>query len=564
MADVRVGDERVEVPGSHRPVPTNALVVGSPDPGAMIDVTVTLRAPSLPTADDSGAPGITADRFAAEYAADQSDAETVTTALQQFGLRVTNVSLPTASIGVRGTVAQMDAAFGVQLRQYQSAGQGEFRGRAGDIRVPAALEGIVTGVFGLDERQVARRRTTTSATRPAPASASATTHRAAVTPADLESRYGFPAGDAAGQRVVIVEFGGAYFENDLHAFCAKYQRAVPVVTPVSVGGPVWTVAEIEQQPHDKQAEIVDISVEVMMDVEIIASLCPAAQISVYFAEFTQKGWIDVINAVIGAAPDLPVAVSISWGLAEDSSDWSHSALRQIERRLHAAALLGVTICVSTGDDGAGDQIFDGQAHVNFPASSPHVLAVGGTQLDAPDGAEVMWWESPGDRAHHGGSTGGGVSGFFPRPAWQRVHVAPLGGGGFDGRVLPDVAALAGEPFYDLIFLGHDSPNGGTSAAAPLWAALLARVAPALPATHRRRFLTTLLYRAHDGQAGGAVVCNDVAGGPDGVEDNRSTGRSPGYPVGAGYDAVTGWGTPNGANLVDYLSAVSPSSRSHAG
>ena len=311
----------------------------------------------------------------------------------------------------RGTVAQLEAAFGVTLGVYENDDQGQFRGREGSISIPASLDGIVTGVFGLDDRRVARRKTAaTEATAPA------------LTPADFESRYAFPPGNGAGQAIAIAEFGGAYFASDVQAFCAKYGRAVPSVTPISVGYPLFTVQQIQQMPQSQQQVVVDESVEVMMDIEIVAALCPAAAISVYFAPFNEKGWIDLLNAVQAAQPSSPAVLSISWGLAEDSSQWSGSAVQQINARLQAAAMIGLTVCVASGDDGAGDQEPGGRAHVNFPATSPFVLSVGGTKLTGTPPAEVVWWDAPGDRSvQGGGSSGGGVSTYFPaRPGRPSV------------------------------------------------------------------------------------------------------------------------------------------------
>lgn len=533
-----MADERIELPGSYRPVAAGARRTGTANPSDHLDVTVTLRGPAMP-ADAVTGPPIDPDAYASAYGADAGDAAQVSSELQKFGLDVHSVSLAGRSLQVRGSVAQFEAAFGAQLGVYENADQGEFRGREGHLSLPASLNGLVTGVFGLDERRVARRSTTA-------ASAPAT---AALTPADFENRYQFPPGDAAGQSIAVAEFGGAYFSGDVQAFCQKYGRAVPTVTPVSVGYPLLTVQQIEHLPQAKQQEVLDESVEVMMDVEIIAALCPAASISVYFAPFTQKGWIDLLNAVQTAQPSVPVALSISWGLAEDSQSWSRSAVQEIDQRLQAAAMLGITVCVASGDDGAGDQVNDGRAHVNFPATSPNVLAVGGTKLSGSPAQEVVWWDTPGDRSvQGGGSTGGGVSTVFARPSWQAVSVTSINSGSIDGRVVPDVAALAGEPFYDLIFLGQDSPNGGTSAATPLWAALLARIAGAATGPGRPRFLTPLLYAsASGGLPAGAVGCQDITSG-----DNRSPGISAGYEASPGYDAVSGWGTPIGTKLAELL------------
>ena len=135
-------------------------------------------------------------------------------------------------------------------------------------------------------------------------------------------------------------------------------------------------------------------------------------------------------------------------------------------------------CASrAGDDGSADEETDGRAHIDFPASSPHALAVGGTMLSGA--TDVVWWESPGERTGSGGgATGGGVSVVFPRPSWQDVQITSINAGSIDGRVIPDIAALAGPPLYDLIFAGQDQPNGGTSASTPLWAALIALMAGA--------------------------------------------------------------------------------------
>lgn len=528
--------ERRELPGSFRPVAVGARRTGTANPADQLDVTVTLRGPELP-ADAVTGPPMNPDAYASAYGADADDAARVSSELQRFGLDVHAVSLAGRSMQVRGSIAQFEAAFGAQLGVYENADQGEFRGREGRLSLPESLNGLVTGVFGLDERRVARRSTT--------AASAATT---AMTPADFESRYQFPPGDATGQTIAIAEFGGAYFPDDVQAFCQKCDRAAPAVTPVSVGYPLLTVRQIEHLPHAQQQAVLEESVEVMMDIEIVAALCPGSSVSVYFAPFTQKGWIDLLDAVqIATTP--PVALSISWGLAEDSPNWSSAAVKEINQRLQAAAMLGITVCVAAGDDGAGDQVGDGKAHVNFPATSPNVLSVGGTKLAGSPVDEVVWWDTPGDRSvQGGGSTGGGVSTIFPRPTWQAAYVPSLNFGSIDGRIVPDVAALAGEPFYDLIFLGQDSPNGGTSAATPLWAALLARIAATASGDGKPRFLTPQLYASTSGGLpAGAVGCQDITSG-----DNRSPGISPGYEAGVGYDAVSGWGTPIGVKLAELL------------
>jgi kumamolisin len=513
--------DQVPLPGSERPRARGARRLRDLDPDERIEITVTV-------ARDRG-----------------SDAPAqVARRLVELGLTVLEESSPTMSLRLSGSAAQMEAVFKPCLGVYSHPEQGEFRGREGQLQIPAELEGLIGGVFGLDQRRVARRRGVSGAAAPDAGAAAAT----ALSPAELVSHYNFPAGDGSGQTVAIAEFGGGYFAADLQTFCAKQNTPVPKVTTVSVSGaPVYTLAEIQQLPLQQQQQQLDDSVEVNMDIQIVAGLAPGADQIVYFASFGEQGWVDLLNQVIAHTPAAAVALSVSWGLAEDDPDWSKAALQAIDERLQDAAALGITVCVAAGDDGSADQESDGRAHVDFPASSPHALAVGGTMLSGE--TDVVWWQSPGERSGGGGATGGGVSVVFPRPSWQDVQITSINPGAIDGRVIPDVAALAGPPYYDLIFTGQDQANGGTSAATPLWASLIALLAGSAEQSWKPQFLAPLLYTAG---AGGATVgangCTDVTSG-----NNTSSTLGKGYSAGPGFDAVSGWGVPNGAALLGALS-----------
>lgn len=157
--------------------------------------------------------------------------------------------------------------------------------------------------------------------------------------------------------------------------------------------------------------------------------------------------------------------------------------------------------------------------------------------------EVVWWQSPGRRTPAGtGSTGGGVSVIFKRPSWQDIQVTSLNPGSIDGRVVPDITALAGPPFYDLVFQGAPEANGGTSASTPLWAALLTRISAAGKPSQGPTFMAPLLYQAGaEGRSRGEEVCVDI------IKGNNISNPQPGvgYAATQGYDAVSGWGAPNG-------------------
>ncbi|HET9051026.1 MAG TPA: protease pro-enzyme activation domain-containing protein, partial [Candidatus Dormibacteraeota bacterium] len=171
----------VDLEGSGRPLKAGAQRLRDVDPGARVEVTVTLRGPELPDPGLPGAEPLSRSDFASAYGASPSDAAAVSAALERFGLTIDEVSLAARSMRVSGTAAQMDAAFDAGLGVYSSADQGEFRGRHGNLGVPGDVAGIVTGVFGLDERRVARRAQ----------AAAAPPAVTALRPANLEHRYSF-------------------------------------------------------------------------------------------------------------------------------------------------------------------------------------------------------------------------------------------------------------------------------------------------------------------------------------------------------------------------------------
>ena len=229
-------------------------------------------------------------------------------------------------------------------------------------------------------------------------------------------------------------------------------------------------------------------------------------------------------------------VSISWGGPESS--WTAQSLSGFDQAFQDAGLLGVTVCVAAGDNGSSDGVTDGKAHVDFPASSPNALACGGTTLDSSKGAitkEVVW-----NDGSSGGSTGGGVSETFPLPAYQASAKVPVSvnSSKFKGRGVPDVAGDADPATgYQVYVDGKSSVFGGTSAVAPLWAALIALMNEQLGKPVG--FLNTALYTAADKKA-----LHDITSGNNGA-----------YKAGKGWDACTGWGSPNGQALLAALSGT---------
>jgi kumamolisin len=528
------------VPGSERTHLPGAVATARADAKAVIEVSLKLRRKKpLPVTTRRPAKAMARKAFAASYGASSADIAKVVKTFRGFGLTQVGEANPaTRTVRLRGAIANMERAFQVTLFDYRRVG-GDYRGRVGPVYVPVGLKTIVRGVFGLDNRRAARRgRPSSPASAPA---GSAAVPSSWYVPSELAQHYSFPAGDGAGQAIGLLELGGGYFPSDLQQFCTLANvPSPPTVTPVSVDG-----ASTSAKDGDEG--------EVMLDTEIAAGICPKASIVVYFAPNTDAGLIDVLTNAIHDQKNDPGVLSMSWGGPEES--YTKQALNEIGEVLKDAAALGVTVCFASGDDGSSDGVTDGHAHVNFPASSPFALAVGGTTIpvkgsSAPD---IVWREGTGlnDGGANDGSTGGGVSAIFPRPAWQsQITATSVNPSALAGRCLPDISANADwtKSPYLLFVDGAKQPNGGTSAATPLVASLLTLINAQRPAGKRVGYVTPVLYgpASQGGGAIGSAGCTDVVSG------NNDTAAVGGYSAGRGYDAASGWGTPLGAKLAQLL------------
>jgi kumamolisin len=211
----------------------------------------------------------------------------------------------------------------------------------------------------------------------------------------------------------------------------------------------------------------------MLDIEVAGAIAPAAQIAVYFAPNTDQGFLDTVTTAIHDATNKPSVISISWGGPESS--WTQQSMTAFDQAFQDAATMGITVCVAAGDNGSSDGASGD--NVDFPASSPYALACGGTSVQASNNSitsETVWNDGA-----QGGSTGGGISSFFALPPYQEGLSAALTAGGartLANRGVPDVAGDADENTgYDVRVDGSDTVIGGTSAVAPLWSGLIARI-----------------------------------------------------------------------------------------
>jgi kumamolisin len=530
----------VVLPGSERTARPGSRVVGSPDPNEQINITVLLR-PSKPIQDLASAKELTAilphqrnymnrEEFAAVYGADPGDLAKIEAFAQRHSLTVVEVSQARRTVVLSGSIGTLSAAFGVDLANYEHAGGG-FRGRTGPIYIPEDLAGVVQGVFGFDNRPQARphfrrrKRVLFSAAQ------------SGFTPPQVAQLYNFPAGvDGTGECIGILEFGGGFNTNDLNNYFQQLGLSTPTVTAVSVDG-------VGNQPDPGQDSP---DTEVALDIEMAGSVAPGASIAVYFSNFTEQGWVDAITTAVHDNVNNPSVLSISWGFAEGQAIWSSQAIQAVNEAFQAAAAMGVTVCCAAGDDGSRDQIDDGLAHCDFPCTSAFVLACGGTTLQTSGNSivnETVWNDGP-----NGGATGGGISDSIDLPTWQaNANVPPsVNPGGRIGRGVPDVAGNADpDTGYTILADGQQGTVGGTSAVAPLWAGLIALINQQLGTPVG--FLNPLLYA----QAVGADPLNDITSG-----SNDITGQIGGYFAGPGWDACTGFGSPDGTALASALAGAS--------
>lgn len=429
--------------------------------------------------------------WAAAFGASPADIEAVVRWVRRARLTLAAVEAPRRAVHVSGSAARLSRLFGVTTA----------RPRA--IRLPRALATVVTCVTGFHLEPLASH--TRTASTPAP--------RAGLTPQRIARHYSFPKGaDGRGQTIAVIALGGGCRASDVTAYFDAMRLPRPRVSIIALGG-------AKNDPRNPSGEVTG-------DVQLAGGLAPGARIAVYLAPNTEHGFVEAVSRAVHDRRRSPSVISISWGRNE--MHWVRRTLRHFDDVLAEAAALGISVCCSSGDSGVLADPLDWRPHVCFPASSEFAIACGGTSIAA--GTERPWKNSR-------GASGSGTSALIARPAWQ-IGVVPRGGEG-SGRAIPDVAANADpRSGYRVCFRGAWVTGAGTSASAPLWAALIARL-------NQRRgtsagLLSPFLYTNHRAlAAGGALV-------PVGARGTRAPAR---------WHAHTGLGVPNGTRLLTSLTRV---------
>ena len=452
------------------------------------------------------------EEFATQYGPDPGSVDLIHQFAREFGLTVEPVAADgRATVHLSGSMDKMQRAFGVTLQPHTAGGA--TRLREGAIYLPEDLSGHVLAVLGLDDRPQAKAHFRVA--KPHATNVS-------YTPVQVAELYGFPSGTkASGQTLGLIELGGGYREADLTAYFATLNLPAPTVTAVSVDSGKNT-------PGDANGA----DGEVMLDIEVCAAVASGAKVVVYFAPNTDQGFHDAIVAAVHDTANSPGVISISWGGPESS--WTAQAMTAMDSACQAAAALGVTICVACGDNGSSDGVSGTANHVDFPASSPHVLACGGTKLSGSGStiqSETVWNE----QASGEGATGGGVSDVFALPSWQANSGVPKPTVSGGGRGVPDVSGDADPSTgYVIRVDGETTVIGGTSAVAPLWAGLVA------------------LANAANGSKAGFVNPTLYASGAASAFRDITQGNNGSFSANSGWDACSGLGSPVGSKVIAAL------------
>jgi kumamolisin len=522
-------ETRQRLAGSEREPVLGARRLGACDPTEEIWVVVCLRRQAKReldahvkwTACGGASEPLSREAFAERFGAATGDIAQIEAFARRKQLSIERVDAPACTVVLSGSIEHFQQAFGVDLSLYEHPELGRFRGRAGALYLPDELDGIVTAVLGLDDRAQARTHFRLHAQDDTPTLAHDLA--AAFTPVQIASLYNFPDGDGSGQCIGIIELGGGYHPSDLRA----YFHALGVPQPNVVSVPV------EGSRNTPSGNAGGADSEVTLDLEIAGAIAPKATIAAFFAPNSDAGFIDAFTQALHDTAYRPSVISISWGAPE--STWTDQAIAAFNDALQCAVALGVTVCVAAGDSGSSDGMADGADHVNFPASSPYVLACGGTRIAASAASsksssilrEVVWNDGAA-----GGATGGGLSARFAAPPWQEgLRVTRVDGSStrLANRGVPDVAADASpDSGYQVLVDGRVMTAGGTSAVAPLMAGLIARINA--KAGKPAGFVNAALYKS-------SGAFNDVTQGKNGS-----------YAATRGWDACTGLGSPNGARI----------------
>jgi kumamolisin len=473
--------------------------------------------------------------FATTHGSDPKELDQVAAWARSQGLEVVESHRARRSVVVRGPAEAINKAFAVELHDYQSP-RGKYRSYEGTANLPATVANVVEAVIGLDNHQVHAQHYST-ARRQNPNDPPNTKP---LTPQQVAQLYDFPPGDGARQTIGIYEMEtqdgkAGYTAQDLADTMKAFGGGLKVPVPIDVSVDGITNSGVSDG-------------ETGLDITIASAIAQAAQIAVYFNGGNTQNIIHALQRMIhpdqGDPQPTILSISYGWGPDDESAaSFSDQEYTQMGQLFQDAANLGITVLVSSGDSGAFIES-QTQAQTSYPATEPWVIACGGTTIGNVNGAafEEYVWNDTGKAGP--GASGGGVSARFAPPDYQNgVGVPKQIRTTKPGRGIPDIAGNASENSGYVQFInGQSQPVGGTSAVAPLYAGLIARINANLGRS--LGFINPNLYALAD------TALRSVSGPPGPA--NNSFGRVTGYSASAGWNACTGLGCVKGTALQNVL------------
>jgi subtilase family serine protease len=467
---------------------------------------------------------LTVAQFTQQFGPTKQDYQAVVKFARSQGFSVTNAPPNRLLVHISGTVSQINKAFDVAMTTYRHPTENRTfyspnREPSLDLSVP------VTHIAGLNNFSLPRPKF-----RRAPANFRRSTTGSGPSGAYLGSDmraayYGGTALTGSGQAVGLLEFDG-YNISDVTASFAGQPNSVPIQNVLLDGASAGSDGDDGEQ---------------VLDIVQAASMAPGmSQIRVYIAPGTSQigvGDVDIFNQM--ATDNIAKQLSCSWG-------WNPDDTAQLDPIFQEFAAQGQNLFVASGDAGAytGSNSTDN----SYPAESVYVVAVGGTDLTTngaggPWQSETAWLESGGGPADDG----------FAIPSWQAGMANSSNQASTTIRNVPDVAAEANTDNYLCDQGSCTGDYGGTSFAAPRWAGFLALVNQqvAVKGNSTLGFLNPVVYLI----GAGTNYNNDFH---DITSGNNSNGHGQSYNAVVGYDLVTGWGSPNGQNLINTLAGSASS------
>jgi subtilase family serine protease len=476
---------------------------------------------------------LTPQEFTDRFGPTQADYDLMASYVRSQGLTVTGTHSNRLLLNISGSAQTVEAAFALQMQSYQEQDGREFYAPDIDPQVPEFIASRIVGVIGLDNAAVRHAHSHFSPVRQMARTPLqiGSGPGGALTPSDIASAYNLVgmAADGTGQTLGLFELDG-YADGDIAAYESYFNLPEVPLKNVLVDG-------FSGLPKSGASEVT-------LDIELQIALAPgASQIIVYEGPNTDPGVLDTYNRI--ATDNSAQQISTSWGESENRSS---SALLSGENSIfQEMAAQGQSIFAASGDSGAYDK--GSTLSVEDPASQPFITGTGGTQLFVAQNKsydhETTWNESGLNR----GSSGGGISAIWSIPSYQQGVVSASSMVSSVMRNVPDVS-LNADPTtgYSIYYKGGWHIFGGTSCAAPLWAAFAALVNQqrATNGQGLLGFANPAIYQIGAG-ANYNLDFHDIADGSTNLY----------YPSVTGYDAATGWGSFNGAGLLTDLGGAAP-------